>query len=196
MSLQEDSGVAMADEYENNRWSAHLEYLKVAIALSTATLAVAAAVYSDPAKVPTDSSKNVLFACAAAVLVTLIMSVFAIISVANRVADKTAKASTFLITFWSGLSFFALIVSGALLLYFFGLRTLSVTSGPQQAIDAGLAIVEKQGIKANNETVTLASLEAKADKYYLTFKVEPTAKTAAVVYDPKTNSVISLSLKP
>jgi hypothetical protein len=195
MSVQEDSGVAMADQYENNRWSAHLEYLKVAIALSTATLAVAAAVYSDPAKVPLDSSKNVLFACAAAVLVTLVMSVFAIIAVANRVAATTPGPSTFGITFWSGLSFFALIASGVLLLVFFGMRTLSVASGPQQAIEASQAFVEKQAAKAN-ETVALSSLEARADKYYLTFKVEPTAKTAAVVYDPKTNSVISLSLKP
>jgi hypothetical protein len=185
----------MPDQYENNRWSAHLEYLKVAIALSTATLAVAAAVYSDPAKVPADSSKNVLFACAAAVLVTLIMSVFAIIAVANRVADKAPGVSTFWITCWSGLSFFALIVSGGLLLIFFGMRTLSVVSGPQQAIDAGQAFVEKQAAKAN-ETVALSSLEARADKYYLTFKIEPTAKTADVVYDPKTSSVIFLSLKP
>jgi hypothetical protein len=73
----------MPGTYENERWSAHLEYLKVAVALSTATLAAAAAVYSDPSKIPTDGSKYVLFACAAAVLATLVMSVFAIVAVAN-----------------------------------------------------------------------------------------------------------------
>jgi hypothetical protein len=185
----------MATTYENDRWSAHLEYLKVAVALSTATLAAAAAVYSDPGKVPTDGSKYVLFWCAAAVLATLVASVLAIIAVANRVATKVPKESTVWITFWSGASFLALIVSGSLLLWFFGMRTLSATSGPQQAIETSTAFVEKQAARAN-ETVALSSLEAKADKYYLTFKVEPTARMATVVYDPKTNSVISVSLKP
>jgi hypothetical protein len=80
-------------------------------------------------------------------------------------------------------------------LWFFGLRTLSIATGPQPAIEAAQAIVEKQAARAN-ETVALASLEAKADKFHMVFKVLGTAKSATVVYDPKTNSVISLSLQP
>lgn len=181
---------------ENDRWSVHLEYLKVAITLATAMLAAAAAVYSEPAKIPSDDSKYVLLGCAVAVLLTLIASVLAITAVANRVADKTPTGPTTSITIMSGFSFFALVATGILLLIFFTWRTLSGgLTGPQQAIEVAQTLIEKQ-IAKPSEIVTLVSLEAKAEKFDLLFRIASGPKTVSVVFDPKTRSILSLFVQP
>jgi lysylphosphatidylglycerol synthetase-like protein (DUF2156 family) len=184
---------------ESERWSIHLEYLKVAIALATGILTAAAAVYWDAAKVPGDASRWVLLASAFAVLVTLVYSVLALIALANRVALSGVTGATppptEPITRRSGVSFFALIATGLFLFVFFAWRTiLGGTPGPQQAIEATQPIVERQYSKAGGP-VTLASLETKGDRIHLVFKVGP-AGTATAVYDSRTGKVVALAGPP
>ena len=186
---------------EHERWGVHLEYLKVAIALATTLLTVAAAVYFDASKVPADNSRFLLLACAVAVLWTLIYSVLALIALANRLVLFTAGTAgtsppTLPITQRSGLSFFGLIVTGVLLFAFFAWRTVTGgVAGPQQAIEAGQALVAKQ-VATANDAVALSTLDTKADKFHLVFKVTPAGKTATVIYDPKTLTVTSLTVQP
>lgn len=184
---------------ENERWSIHLEYLKLAIALATGILTAAAAVYWDASKVPGDGSRWVLLASALAVVVTLVYSVLAVIALANRVAlsglSGVTAPATEPITRRAGVSFFALIATGILLFAFFAWRTvLGGTPGPLQAIGATQPMVERQFAKAS-EPVVLASLETKSDGIHLVFKVG-TTRTATAVYDPKTGSVVSLAAQP
>jgi hypothetical protein len=57
---------------DKDKYSAHLEYLKVAITISTALLAVAAAIFSDSSKMPVDASRYALLTSAGFVFVTLV----------------------------------------------------------------------------------------------------------------------------
>lgn len=183
-----------SDLKPNERWSVHLEYLKVAIGLATATLAVAAAVYSDPTKMPNDNSRWALLACVFGVFVTLISSVLAVIYLANHV--RAGKGQENKITWWAGASFFALMFSGLLLLVFFGWRTvIGGVASPQQAMDVSLLEVEKRYTKPGGAVAELSSFEVKNDRFTITYKVLP-GRLATVVFDPKGNSITSMSIQP
>jgi hypothetical protein len=69
---------------EKDRWSVHVEYLKIAIALATALIAAAAAIYVDVSKIPVDQSRYFLLAGVAVFFVTLISSVWSIASLSNH----------------------------------------------------------------------------------------------------------------
>ena len=188
---------------ETDRWSGHLEYLKVAVTLATATLAVAAAVYSDGDKIPRDNSKYALLASAGFVALALFASLLAFAALANRLALMGGAAppdpapGTGRITRTCGASFIFLGLAGFCLGVFFWMRTFSdePVNAPLQAIEASQSLVTKKS-KQPGELVTLSKFETAADKFNLTFKLTPGSKTVLVVFDPKTKSVVSLSEQP
>ena len=181
---------------EGATWNAHLEYLKVAISLASATLAVAAAVYSDASKVPSDGSKWMLLICAAFVLLTLVSSILAMARLANRVRlGKASKSAPGTVAFWASASFFMLVLSGVTLFAFFAWRTAIGGMDAQHAIEATQAVAEKQ--LRGGEALSLNALEFKADRYYVAFKISSTPpKSLTIVFDPKTNSILSISVQP
>src|SRR5207253_2777673 len=69
---------------EKDRWSIHIEYLKVAIALATALIAAGAAIYIDVSKIPTDYSRYILLAGVGVFFIMLASSVWAVASLANH----------------------------------------------------------------------------------------------------------------
>jgi 4-amino-4-deoxy-L-arabinose transferase-like glycosyltransferase len=68
---------------ENDRWGAHLEYFKLSIALTTALIAAAAAIYFDFAKIPTDYSRYILLVGVVLFSITLGFSVLGVAKLGN-----------------------------------------------------------------------------------------------------------------
>ncbi len=82
---------------DQEKWSAHLEYLKVAITLSTAILAVSAGVFADSSKIPVDSSRIALLISALFVFLTLVFSIIGVIRLSNfyiRPIDRTVDVQS------------------------------------------------------------------------------------------------------
>src|SRR5438270_6519402 len=136
---------------ENERWSIHLEYLKVAIALSTALLAAAAAIFVDSSKIPTDDSRYLLLLGAAGFFLVLIAAVVGMGFLGNHlVTFGTAKAaaapkrrSTIAVVAMN-ISFGCLVGAALLLGLFFGLRTLHPGgSSFDQAIATGTNALQR-----------------------------------------------------
>jgi hypothetical protein len=100
---------------DKDKYSAHLEYLKVAITISTALLAVAAAIFSDSSKMPVDASRYALLTSAGFVFVTLVSSIFAIVYLCNFLvrSDEQDTTGANKITRASGVSFFSIVLAGA-----------------------------------------------------------------------------------
>jgi len=70
---------------ETDRWGAHLEYFKLSIALTTALIAAAAAIYFDFAKIPTDNiSRFLLLASVVLFSITLVSSVWGVAALSNH----------------------------------------------------------------------------------------------------------------
>lgn len=110
---------------DKDKWSAHLEFAKLVLALASALLTATAIIYADPTKIPRGASRYILLLCDASLLGTLIFSVLASIALSNllvnsddtdtdRRRQRAARVTTF-----SGLAFYFLMASGAFLLIFF-----------------------------------------------------------------------------
>jgi hypothetical protein len=67
----------------HDRWGAHLEYFKLSIALTTALIAAAAAIYVDASKIPTDYSRYVLLGGVGMFALTFICSVWGVAILAS-----------------------------------------------------------------------------------------------------------------
>lgn len=79
---------------EKDRWSIHVEYLKIAIALATALIAAGAAIYVDLAKIPTDVSRYFLLGGLGVFFLTLISSVWSLAFLGNHLIHVDAAGDT------------------------------------------------------------------------------------------------------
>ena len=158
---------------DKDKWSAHLEYLKVAITLSTAILAVAAAIYSDPTKIPAGTASYMLLLAAIFVFLTLVASILAIIFLCNYLIRATGAGRPARITAASGISFFGLVAAGFFILLFFFVRTF--TGGPMisalQATETVSSVLK--GRVTPNESVVLDSIKHDGNEYVLDYSVMP-----------------------
>ena len=194
---------------EKDRWSVHLEYLKLAITLATGVLAVAAAIYSDATKVPADSSRFVLLVCVALILLTLLASVLGVIYLSNyyrkwvkpegvdaniiKAANETRSRP---VTKSAGFSFFGLMAAGAALAAFFAWRTLAVDpSSPVQLLPVADSLVAGR-IDAKKETATFRSLETRADKVQVVYVIAPGPKTITITFAAKTGALEAINAQP
>lgn len=136
---------------EKDRWSIHVEYLKMAIALATALIAAGAAIYVDASKIPPDGSRYLLLAAVGIFFITLFCSVYSIASLANHflhlpqagVAESAAQAQALApqrtaranrVTRWASASFIFLGLGAAVLGAFFGVRTFAAGTPLEQAV--------------------------------------------------------------
>jgi hypothetical protein len=194
---------------EKDRWSVVLEYLKLAVTLATGLLAVAAAIYSDATKVPTDNSRFVLLGCVAFVLLTLIGSVLGVIKLSNHYrmwrkpegadADATAAANekrSRAVTVNAGLSFFGLVAAGIALSAFFAWRTLALdASSPTQVLTVADGLVASR-IDPKKETATIRGFETRPDRFYVTYAITPGTKTITFIFLAKNGSLETIDVKP
>jgi hypothetical protein len=150
---------------ENERWSIHLEYLKLAIALATALIAAAAAIYVDGTKIPVDDSRFILLGAIALFALMLVSSVVSIGKLGNHLihfgraaagataAPATTTTATPVTTATAtatpapdnrraksairaaNVSFGCLLIGAFLLVAFFAVRTLSI---PLNSFDRAL----------------------------------------------------------
>ena len=172
---------------ENDRWGFHLEYLKIAIALSTALIAAAAAIYVDNSKIPADQSRYLLAAGVGVFFLMLIVSVVSLSYLANHLIHFPATGTPanqyrWWAVFWANASFGCLIVGALLLGGFFGLRTWNA-GGP--AFERAIAIA-RRGLDldpAKNEAAVLKTIDLQGDRYVLTFVIAPGGGTATVTTD-------------
>ena len=185
---------------EKDRWSVHLEYLKMAIALSTALIAAGAAIYVDTSKIPTDNSRYLLLAGIGIFFVTLFCSVYSIASLANHflhlprsgVADpaadqarlnveRTKRANS--VIWWASASFIFLGLGTAVLGGFFGVRTFTAGTPFEQAIVTANAASSKLIDPNKGESEKLKSVEVQIDTYVVTYEVTPGGSSIVVVTD-------------
>ncbi len=193
---------------EKDRWSVHVEYLKLAIALSTALIAAGAAIYVDPMKIPPDWSRYIFLAAAGAIFLTLIFSLLSTAALSNHFIHSpiappatatTAGAAAPAIATppatptsarakravkYANWSFFALAASVACLAGFFATRTL-LLGGPsfERAVNSGATASAKLVNSAKGESTSLTSVELRGDSYVLVFRVIPTSETITVHMD-------------
>jgi hypothetical protein len=171
---------------EKDRWSAHVEYLKLAIALATALVAAAAAIYVDASKIPTDNSRYLLLIGVSLFFLTLITSLWSLARLGSHLlhytditASRSGKAATTLVNF----AFILLALGASLLGTFFGFRTVAGGGGFERAI-ATSAIANKALIDpTRGETTSLKSLEMQGQTYQLAFQVNPGSSIITVVTD-------------
>jgi hypothetical protein len=187
---------------EKDRWSIHLEYLKMAIALATALIAAGAAIYVDASKIPTDSSRYVLLSGIGTFFVALLCSVYSIARLANHflhlpqanvpdpTVDKeleelkkarTARANS--VTRWANASFVCLGLGAALLGAFFGIRTFTAGTPFEQAIATANASSTKLVNTSKGESARLKSVEVQTDTFRVTYEVAPGGASIVVVTD-------------
>ncbi|NPV19946.1 hypothetical protein [Bradyrhizobium aeschynomenes] len=185
---------------DKDKWSAHLEYLKVAITLSTAILAVAAAIYSDATKIPNDASKWALLASVIFVLLTLVTSISGVIYLSNfliRTVDATLDTGRARkITKSAGASFFCFLATGFCILLFFLMRSFGGgVSLPASAVDSVSALLRKQ-ISDPADRLNFVRFEMKGSKYIVDYMINqgPTSFRASV--DVTTGQVELIERKP
>ena len=178
---------------DKDRWSAHLEYLKVAITLATAILVAAAAIYSDSSKVPTDNSKYVLLISAIFVFATLVSSILAVIKLSNylirpdlNIVDRQQAAQ---ITRRAGVSFFCLTATGFFILIFFAMRTFGGASIPPANAISEVTRTLSQQIDTQKESLRFNSFEAKGGKYLISYDVPQTATKFQATVDIYTGKI-------
>jgi hypothetical protein len=150
--------------------------LKVAITLSTALLAVAAAIYSDPSKIPVGAAKYPLLISAVFVFITLVSSIIAIIYLCNFLirSDLADTAGATKITRAAGASFFSILLAGLFVLIFFFIRTFGSTPiiPASQAVDA-ISTVLKSQINNQQQSLVLTELKEEAGSYTLSYSISP-----------------------
>jgi hypothetical protein len=172
---------------ENDRWSAHVEYLKLAIALATALIAAAAAIYVDTTKIPTDNSRYLLLFAISMFFLTLITSLWSLACLgthlrqagATGATDDAANAATTL----ANASFILLAISTGVLGVFFGLRTVSGAPSFERSIATAETAKKPLIDVAKGETASLKSLELQGQNYQMVFQVNPGPSTITVITD-------------
>jgi hypothetical protein len=162
---------------DKDKYSAHLEYLKVAITISTALLAVAAAIFSDSSKMPVDASRYALLTSAGFVFVTLVSSIFAIVYLCNFLvrSDEQDTTGANKITRASGVSFFSIVLAGAFVLVFFFARTLGGATAAvpaSQAVDTVSNVLKTQ-MSNQQESLILTELRRESGSYILSYSIVP-----------------------
>jgi hypothetical protein len=188
---------------EKDRWAIHVEYLKVAIALATALIAAAAAIYVDASKIPTDCSRYFLLAGVGAFVLTLFCSVYSVATLASHfinlpragVVEPAADAAEGIalreartrranrVVGWASGSFVFLFLGAALLAVFFGIRTFDAGSTFDRAIATANAASAKLIDPNKGESEKLKSVEAQTDTYRLTYEVSPGGANIIVITD-------------
>ena len=187
---------------EKDRWSIHLEYLKMAIALATALIAAGAAIYVDASKIPTDNSRYLLLAGIGIFFVTLFCSVYSIAGLANHflhlpkanVPDPTDAAQLAKlkqertnraerVTGWASASFVFLGLGAAALAGFFGIRTFTAGTPFEEAIATAKTASVKLIDPKKGESEKLKSVEVQPDSYRLVYEVNPGGENIVVITD-------------
>jgi hypothetical protein len=189
---------------EKDRWSIHIEYLKIAIALATALIAAGAAIYVDVSKIPTDHSRYILLGGIGVFFLTLITSVYSVASLGNHFLHEpragavapvagTPEAAALAearnrrarrVVRWANFSFFALVLGAGLLGCFFTIRTLDAGGTAfERAIATANVASGKLVETAKGESETLKSIEALTDSYRLVFEVAPGGGNITVLTD-------------
>jgi hypothetical protein len=167
---------------ENERWSIHLESLKLAIGLSTALLAAAAAIFVDNSKIPADDSRYLLLFGVAAFVPALIFSLVSLAYLGNHMVyfgtpaavtvPPNRRVRTAVIAL--NISFCFLLGAALLLGAFFGVRTVHPGDSPiAQAVATGRNALQPFLDRARDETGALTSFERRGDQYRLVFAVSP-----------------------
>jgi hypothetical protein len=205
---------------EKDRWSLHVEYLKLAVGLSTAVVAAAAAIYVDESKIPADGTRYWLAVGLGVFLLTLVASVAGIglfgnhfshveplppIHVAAGADQAAVKAAIDAARAAHGglsvharralhatnVSFATLLVAVGLLAVFVVLRTLGPTSA--SALDRAIRLASNNlNIDtAKGETAALRSADLQGDKYVMTYEISPGSKQVVVVTDAGATKVHS-----
>jgi hypothetical protein len=206
---------------ENERWSIHLEYLKLAIALATALIAAAAAIYVDGAKIPVDDSRFILLGAIALFALMLVSSVWSIGKLGNHLIHfgraaagaTTAPASptvtpvtpaTPTVTSTpdnrraksavqaANVSFGCLVLGAFLLVAFFTVRTLSI---PVNSFDHALQTATRAANtlvdKAKGESLSLKSVDGQSAKWVLDFSIPPSGQTIIVETDAAGDKILA-----
>jgi hypothetical protein len=186
---------------EDDRWGLHLEYLKLAIGLSTAVIAASAAIYSEDTKIPTDDSRYLLLVGVIAFALVLIASILGLGKLSDYIAYFPGgttpaevaqhKKKAWWAVFWMNTSFGLLIVSAVLVGGFFVVRTWNA-GGP--AFERAIA-VGKRSLNldlSKNESATLKSIELQGDKYVMVFQIAPSNAMATAITDAAGTKLQSL----
>jgi hypothetical protein len=192
---------------EKDRWSVHLEYLKIAIALATALIGAGAAIYVDASKIPIDNSRYVLLAGVGVFFVTLIGSVLSIAYLGNHLiyAPRTpaatptgapgsapattptgAPGSTYArhAVWFANFSFYSLIAGAGLLGCFFAIRTFAGGGTSfERAIATGNVANRSIVDATKGESATLKSVEVQGDSYRLVFQISPGGGSITILTD-------------
>jgi hypothetical protein len=185
---------------ENDRWSLHVEYLKLAIGLSTAVIAAGAAIYVDDTKIPPDDARYLLLFGIISFALTLIASVLGLGKLSDYIAyfppagtapTDAHKKKAWWAVFWANTSFTLLVISALLVGGFFGLRTWTA-GGPafERAITIG-----KRSLNLDlsiGETAALKSIELQGDKYVMVFQIAPSNVLATAITDAAGTKLQSL----
>lgn len=184
---------------ENDRWGAHLEYFKLTIALATALIAGAAAIYVDTSKIPLDNSQFVLLAGVAVFLVTLISSVLGVAFLGNHLLHFVSSPATGTVpqdqrdamdrrsrrvVRSANWSFGSLLVASAALGVFFGFRTVQATWTSFERAIATARIANQSLVNpVKGETADLKTIDLQGDKYQLVFQISPGPGTTTIITD-------------
>lgn len=185
---------------EKDRWSVHLEYLKMAIALATALIGAGAAIYVDSTKIPSDNSRYLLLTGIGVFSVTLFCSVYSIACLANHFlhlpragnpdpaadaarlnAERTTRASS--VVWWASASFIFLGLGVAVLGVFFGVRTFTAGTPFDQAVTTANAASARLIDSKNGESEKLRSVEVQTDMFRVTYDVHPGGGSIIVITD-------------
>lgn len=160
---------------DHEKWSAHLEYLKVAITLATAIVAASAAMYLDDSKIPAGWVKYILLAAVVSASGMLLFSILGVIRLGNFLTTKNGSNETELakkVTRVSGISFFFSVATGAAFLLFVVVQTTSSRDIAPTAALQNVAAILKGQLKTD-ESLALQRLELKGGKYSVDFAVLP-----------------------
>jgi hypothetical protein len=184
---------------ENDRWGLHVEYLKLAIGLSTAVIAAAAAIYVDDTKIPSDNTRYLLLAGIVSFAFVLLASVCALGKLSNYIAYFPAAGGAtaadtkkaWWAVFCANTSFVLLVASAGVFGLYFGIRTLDA-GGPafERAIATGKKSLDLDLTKG--ETAALKSIELQGDKYVMTFLIAPSNIIAVSTTDAAGTKLQSL----
>jgi len=181
---------------ENDRWSAHVEYLKLAIALATALIAAASAIYVDTTKIPTDSSRYLLLAGISIFFFTLITSLWSLARLGSHLLHAERPTATpaagRAATTLANISFVLLAIGAGVLGVFFGVRSVSGGSSFERALTTAEAANKTLIDSSKGEVAKLKSLELQGQNYQMVFQVTPGAGIITVITDATGSSLQSV----
>ena len=149
---------------ENERWAGYIVFLTVTSAIAAALIAGLAAIFADPSKIPSFFSKGIVLLAALAVLITLVLSVYASVQLSNYLvwydqwSASQRKEFGDKVSWYSGAAFIALLL-GAGILFIFLLVALFV-EGPATPVGPS----GKDGVKADANAVVALLLSAHAEQ--------------------------------